>query len=858
MKENTKKIPRLAAWLIERILPGYDRMSLHGDFDEMYFEKLKEKGVFKAKIWLWSQIFRSTPKFLKKSFYWSAVMFKNYLKVAFRNLIRQKYYSVINIAGLAIGMSVCFLILLWVQDELNFDNFHKNKDNIYRMVIKDRNGSGDWGAVSSLPLGPTLKEELPEVKYSTTITFPGRLMFSYEEKSFYVSDGIFADPDFFRMFSFEFIYGDPEKAFEGPRSLVITRETSEKFFGNENPVGKTLQVNTRASYTITGVLENIPLNSHLRFNFIRPFALLEQFGVDRSRWDDVSYFTYIQLDGDHNIAELESKIDKIVMTHNPDDNNQCFLQKLKDIHLSNKYSYEIAVTGDVKYVYIFSTAALFILIIACINFINLSTARSGKRAKEVGLRKVVGAGRNEIIKQFFGESVLYTLIAFGVTLIFIKISLTGFNSLTGKSFDPGILNASGLVLKLFGIAIITGIISGSYPALLLSSYKPISVFKGEIVHDRKGGSLFRKIMVITQFSLSIILIVGTLIIYEQIDFIRNKDLGIEKDQLVYFSLQGDMRSRPAAAKERLTQNSNILNATVIDNLPVALGSGTDGTDWEGKSDDKSFQVQARFVDHDMLNTFGLEMIEGRFFSKDFPSDSISSFVLNESAVRGMKMDSPVGKRFSAFGVEGRIIGVVNDFHFTSLHKKIPPLFMLLGRRASYMCLRIKPDNIPETIDQIESVWKDFAGGFPFEYGFLDERIDTMYRSEERIGNIFRYFTFLAIFISCLGLFGLTSYMAESRTKEIGVRKVLGASVRNISMSLSKEFFYWIIAANIVAWPLSYVIMNTWLQGFAYRIEIGWEVFIFAGVLALVITIATTAFQIIKAAVANPVRSLRYE
>ncbi len=859
MKKDYEKIPAAAAWLLKRILPDYDRISLRGDFDEMYFEQKNRKGVLNANIWLLIQMFRSIPNFFKKSLYWSMIMFRNYLKVAFRNLVRQKYYSVINITGLAIGMAVSFLILLWVQDEISFDDFHRNKDDIYRIVISNRDGSGDWAAVSALPLGTTLKQELPEVICSATLSFPSTLMFSNEDKNFNISDGYFADPDFFKIFSFDFIYGDPEEPFRDPRSLVVTREIAERFFGEINPVGKILLANNRAAYTITGVVEDLPLRSHIRFNFIRPFALLEMFGADRTEWSDVSYFTYLQIEENCVIEELESKIDQIVLNHHPDDNNKCFLQPLKDIHLSNKYFYDIAVTGDIKYIYIFSTAALFILIIACINYINLSTAKASRRAKEVGLRKVVGAGRIEIIKQFFSESILYTLIAFLMSLMVVRLSIPGFNTLTGKMFDMNVFDNTGMVFGLSAIAFLTGLLSSSYPALLISSFKPVSVFKGTVLTENRGRSYFRKVMVITQFALSVILIVSTLVVSGQTGYMRNKDLGFNKEQIVYFRLRGGIRASNNAAKEMLLRNESVLDASVIDMLPITLGSGTDGADWEGKNDDEAIQMQVRFVDFDFLKTFDMKINEGRFFSRDFPSDSMSAFVVNQAAVKAMKMESPLGKRFSAFGVEGRIIGVVEDFNFMSLHSRISPLFMLCGGpRTNYMCLKVKSENLSDTINSIESVWDKFSTGFPFEYGFLDERIDNLYRTEMRIGKIFRYFTFLAIFISCLGLFGLTSFMAENRTKEIGVRKVLGASVKNITVSLSKEFLYWVISANILAWPVSYAIMNTWLEGFAYRIDIGWTVYILAGAITLVITFTTTSFQIIKAAIVNPVRSLRYE
>jgi ABC-type antimicrobial peptide transport system permease subunit len=659
------------------------------------------------------------------------------------------------------------------------------------------------------------------------------------------------------MFSFPFIYGDPAAAFSELRSIVITEDMASKYFGKDNPLGKTLTINTSTDYKVTGVIENVPHNSHLNFNYIRNFELLKEFGVDINSWGNVSFYTYVQLQKSSPHKEVDEKLKALIEQEDPG-HNLYYLQPLTQIHLRSNFNFDPAVTGNIMYIYIFLAAALFILLIACINFMNLATARSGTRAKEVGMRKAIGAFRTDIIKQFFGESILLSFTALLFSVILLYLFLPVFNSLTGKELS---LSGSGglqIILGLLGIALFTGFLSGSYPALFLSSFKTVNVIKN-LSQSGKKGSLFRKILVVTQFSLTIIILIGTIVVHNQLSHIRNQNLGYDKDYMVCFPLRGEFVQKLDAAKTELLQNPNILNVTVTSSLPTHIGSGTSGADWEGKPQGLRIQMQIVSVDFDYLDTFRMEMAEGRFFSQEFESDRTEGHILNEAAIKAMGMDSPIGKRFAVWGRRGAIIGVIKNFNYKSLHNEIEPLIITMEPRAyRFACVRISSDNIKETIDTIENTWNKFSAGFPFDYTFLDDRIDSLYRSEQSIGTVFNYFTILVMFIACLGLFGLASFTAETRTKEIGIRKVLGAPVSRIVLLLSREFTKWVLLANIVAWPAAYFIMNKWLENFAYRTNIRIQTFFLAAALALAIALITISYQCIKTALSNPVESLKYE
>jgi ABC-type antimicrobial peptide transport system permease subunit len=785
-------------------------------------------------------------------------MFKNYLKIALRNIKRHKGYSFINIVGLAIGMACCILILLWVQDELSYDRFHENADDIYR-VIQDINftdHSTTW-AITQGPLGPSLKEDYPEIINAVRIT--GReLRLTYDEKSYDEGAGM-ADGSIFEMFTFPLIKGDPATALSDPFSIILTEEMAAKYFGDEDPIGKIIKADNKWDFQVTGVMKNVPLNSHLQFDFLIPFIFGRELNYTVDRWGNSQFRTYVQLQKGVPAQEVIQKISgHLFEKPTIEKDARLNLQALTRIHLFSNYEYDSA-HGDIMYVTLFSIIAFFILLIACINFMNLATARSGNRAKEVGMRKVAGAHKTDIIKQFYGESILLAFIALLFAVAFVWLLLPVFNNLAAKELSMNLSGNLSILLGLLGIAMLTGIIAGSYPALFLSAFQPVMVLKGSRLSGSKG-SLFRKILVVFQFSLTILLIVCTAGVYNQINYIQNRKLGYDKEHMIYFGMRGDMRTQFDAVKNELLQNPNILGVTATSNVPTYGYTFSNSLwRWEGQSPDEEILMRAVFIDVDYFKTFGMEIAEGRSFSREFPTDATEAIMVNEEAVKAMGMESPIGKRLSIQDNNFNIIGVVKNYHFRSLRQKIDPLILIYNPGNSRaLFARLKSENIPQTIGYIENLWKKFAPGYPFNFRFLDEALDRMYRSEQRIGTLFQYFSFLAILISCLGLLGLASFMAEKRTKEIGIRKVLGASTSNITLLLSKEFTKWVLIANVIAWPIAYFAVSKWLQGYVYKANIALWSFILSGVLALFIALITVSYQSIKAALANPIDSLRYE
>ena len=855
MKQKSLQTTKIAGWLLRKFAFTYEETALFGDIEEEYRKKTDEGSLFRAILWYWKQVLISIPPFLKNSLYWSLIMFRNYIKIALRTLKKHKAYSFINIAGLAIGITCSVLMLMWVQDELSFDRFHTNAKEIHRILLNPLEAATTHEAVSPPILAGNMKEEFPEVVNAVRLTPHGRMLFTSQDKTSYENRGLLADPSFFEMFDFPFVKGDVATAFKELRSLVITEDLAVKYFGSENPIGKTVTMNKETDYTVTGVIKEVPANSHLQFNYIRPFELFSTSGRDLNNWGDVSFYTYVQLQKESSLQDVNGKLKSMIEREDPA-HNLYYLQPLTRIHLHSKFNFDIGSHGNIMYIYIFSAAALFVLLIACINFMNLATARSGIRAKEIGMRKVVGAKKTDIIKQFYSESILSSLLALVLAVVLILLLLPAFNNLSGKELTFGLHENTKLLLGLLAIALLTGLLSGSYPALFLSAFHPIRVLRGTLKSGVRG-SLFRKILVVTQFSLTIILIIGTMVIHRQLTHIRGINLGYDKEQIVILPLRGVKSENFEMIKSELLQSSGVINVTTTSSLPTHIGSGTSGADWEGKDPEVRIQMQISAVDFEYLDTFKMEMAQGRFFSKEFPTDN-KSFVLNEAAIKAMGIESPIGKRFRAL-YNGHIIGVVKNFHYKSLHTEIEPLILLMDPEyISYACLRINTENVSGTIGFLENTWKKFVPNFPFEYSFLDERLDNLYRAEESMGQVFKYFTLLGMFIACLGLFGMASFTAEQRTKEIGIRKILGASVPNVVSLLSKEFTKLVLISNIIAWPVAYFVMNQWLQSFAYRTKIGIWIFLGSAVLALVIAFLTVSYQSTKSALTNPADALHYE
>ena len=787
----------------------------------------------------------------------------NYLKTALRSIRRQRGYSFINISGLAIGLAVCMLIVLWVVDEWSFDRFNVNAGRIYRVYFDESaTREGSTSVLTPPPMAAALKLDFPEINRATRFGTWQRQLVTYKDKSFNESRFMHVDPDFFTMFSFPLIKGDPETVFSEFYTVVLTEETAAKYFGTEDPIGKTLTVNGSYDVLVTGIIRNDSLNSSLEFDLLSPFEIIirDYIGEEtRESWGFNSFGTYVMLEPSSSLENLSRKLTDYLKKYDEELTDELVLQPLTDIHLFSNLGHDLRNRGDIKYVWIFSALAVFVLLIAGVNFMNLTTARSANRAKEVGLRKVVGAERVQLIRQFFGESVLMALFAYFSGLVLVELLLPVFNTLSGKEIISAWRNNPIFLIGFFGIAVVTGIFSGSYPALFLSSFKPIQVLRGPL---RSTGSnpFFRKALVIFQFSLAVFLIVGTVGISRQLSYMRNKDLGFNREHIIHISIHGELLDKYGAIRERFLQNPEVLHVTAAMSLPSSI-QGSPGTpEWEGKNPDEQMEIKADFVDYDYIETFGIPLVEGRSFSREFTTDPETAFIVNEEAVRRMRLQPPVvGKRFGFWDIDGQIIGVMKDAHFQPLHQKIEPLvFKMFPPWLRRMFVKFRSENISAVLGALEKEWNEMNPGYPFDFRFLDDDFHNLYSSEARMGDIFRAFAALAIFIACLGLFGLASYMAEQRTKEIGVRRVLGASVSGITLMMSREFAKWVLIANLIAWPVTWIFINRWLKGFAYRMEIGVLVFLIPAAVSIGLALLTVSFQTLRAARANPVDSLKYE
>lgn len=790
-------------------------------------------------------------------------MLKNYLLVALRNIKKYKGYSFINISGLAVGITCCVLILLWLQYEFSFDKFHENSDNIYRVISEVATANETVNnARTPTPVGPTLTDEYPEVLSSTRFQGVERWNFRYGEKRFNDIDIAFTDPSFFEVFSFPFVKGDPKTAFDDRYNLIITESMARKFFDDEEPMGKVVKI-WHLDFKVAGVIKDVPKTSHMKFDCIFPIINMAQFwGVDFNDWKGRMWFyTYVRLSESSDWKDLNDKISGLVRQRNPESNTRVFLQPLSDVHLRSDFKMDLDnyKQGNITYVYIFSLTALFILLIACFGFMNLWTARYGGRALEVGMRKVVGASRKHLIQQFYLESILSSVIAFFLALILARLFLPVFNELTDRELSLNLVFSGNIliILELIGLTILTGVIAGSYPALFLSSFQPVSILKG-IIGKLGRRAFLRKAMVVVQFTLVIVLILGATIVSRQLNFIQEKDLGFDSKNVAIMMAVHRFAMDDRAKKNEFLQNPNILSVTLCP-PPIELNEAVEDVGWDGKTPDQGISIHPVHADYDYLKTFGMKMAEGRFFEREFTTDT-SNYILNETAVRMMGLKSPVGKRFILQGQTGSIIGVVKDYHHGSLHTPIQPVVLKLFFEPDVrqVSMKISPHNVPETIEFIKKKYGKFAPNYIFRYDFLDDKIDAFYKNEKNAGIILNYFAALTIFISCLGLLGLVSYMVEQRSKEIGIRKVSGASVSNIVWLISKDFLRWIAVALVIAFPMAWYFMTNWLQDFVYRVGITWWMFVFTAVAVMVIALLTISYQAIKAASANPVDSLRYE
>jgi putative ABC transport system permease protein len=804
-------------------------------------------------------------------------MLINYFKVALRNIARYKIFSVINVAGFSIGIACCILIFLFINDELNYDRFHKNADRIYRVYEYGKiNGEEINIAQTPTPMGHALSQDFPEIESYTRITAASSTVIKYQNKSFTENKFINADPTFFKVFSAKFIEGEPNTALSKPNSVVITKSISNKYFGDVSPIGKVINVDNYRDYVVTGLIEDSPANSHFHYNLL---GSLETFAFSKSTsWLGENFYTYVLIKNGSDIDELKKKINQYARNHigtqmqgalgmsieqfEVAGNKVLYgLQPLTSIHLNSHLKFEIETNGNILYVYVFSAIAIVILLIACINFVNLATSRSEKRAKEIGIRKTLGSSRAKLVLQFITESVLISILAVILSVIIVMLSLPFFNNVANKEISLNFLTSLSTLASILIFSVLVGAAAGIYPALFLSSIQPTYILKRG---SQKGSGRFilRNGLVVFQFAISIILIIGTLIISSQLNYLQTKNLGFKKEQLVVLNLTPGMTSGMKSFTHELESNPKIINVSNSTTIPGSIINCNGYLKKDAPANKLYDAMCFTYCDYDFIKTYNIKMKEGRFFSQDYSSDT-TAVVLNESAARIFGERNLVGKFLVNYDRTKtyKIIGIIKNYNFKSLHDNIEPLIIHLFKTASvgkFLTIRISADDYGSSISFIEKTWKKYANGDVFDYKFLDDNLQSLYESEQRTGKIVTAFAVLSIFIACLGLLGLVFFITEQKKKEIGIRKVLGSSTTGIIIMLSNEFVKWVLMANLIAWPIAYYFMNNWLQDFAYRINISLWIFIISGLSALFIAITTVIFQAIKAAIANPIESLKYE
>ncbi|MEX2347537.1 MAG: ABC transporter permease [Balneolaceae bacterium] len=817
-------------------------------------------------------------------------MLQNYLKIALRNLFKNKVYSFINIFGLALGLASCIIILLYVSHESSYDKHHEQADRIYRVTSHiDFSGNYLELAPTSAPMGPALLNDYPEVEAMVRLRPRGE--YTVKRGDEYISeDGfVFADPSIFEVFTIPLFYGEPLTALEQPNTAAISEEMAQKYFGTTDAVGETITLTDTFDFEVTAVYETMPETSHFRFNFLLSMPTIDE--ADNTMWLSNNFRTYILLKEGVDPVKFEENFETIKKTYIEPQLQQYMgitfeefeaagnradyrLQPLTNIHLHSDLTGEFRANGSIMYVYIFSGLAFFILLLACINFMNLSTARSSQRAKEVGVRKTLGSARSQLAGQFLLESIVLSIIALGIALFLVELTLPYFSNLAGRTMQVDYFSVPALSGIILGIVIITGLLAGTYPAALLSSFLPVRALKGTFI-EQKGHGFFRKGLVVFQFSISIVIIVGLLTINKQLQFIQNKNLGFDKDQIVVVEDAYNIGNSSYAVddyKEAMMQNTIFETATISSFLPVDGFGRDDRTYWPKgatPSQDNTVNMQRWRVDADYIETLNMEIIEGRNFSEESETDR-NTVILNESAAQRFGFENPIGETITIYDsnpdgsinqevlLDYEIIGIVNNFHYQSLRDNITPLGLFYEPSYGNVAFKISGENAGEAIALLEGEWKSRAGGQPFSYTFLDQRFDQMYRAENRVQNLMSAFSVLAILIACLGLFGLSAYSAEKRSKEIGIRKILGASISSVLGLISKEFLALIALSFVISIPIAWIVMEQWLREFTYRTEIGMDVFVLAGSGTVIIALAAISWQSLKAALMNPVESLRNE
>lgn len=865
----------MAEWLIKKLSWFEEREAIVDNLREEYADHASMLGQLSARLWYRHHTLRSVIPFMSFKLIWRIAMFKNFLKIALRNMNRQKIYAGINILGLAIGMAGAMFILLWVHDERSYDRFHENADRIYRAYQVFHYGDYHLEQTQTPGILATkLKEECPEAELVTRVRgYWEEYLVIADERKFNERGLGIADKDFFRLFSFPLVTGDPLTILSEPYTVAISEEAAKKYFGDSEAVGRVLTIFDE-DYAVTGVFEDMPNHSHFHLDVLCSFASFERY--QQPSWGLNVFKTYVLLRGGGSIEALEAKLKDLVKTHmfrSPEEyetvlakgNSTTFpLQPLTDIHLDSHLLWEFETNGNRTYVQFFTIIAVFILLIAAINYMNLSTARSAGRAREVGIRKTIGSTRLSLVRQFLMESVMTSLLALILSLAALHALMPAFRNLVGKSWlEIPYIQKPVLLLPLIVLAVLIGFAAGIYPSFFLSSFKPVSVLSGTFSRSLKRSRL-RNGLVVFQFSLSILLLVATLVVKKQMDFIQNRNLGYNQEQVVVIQTFGELDQNLPVLKGMLLRDPSVVTLSASSSVPGEtfdnIGMGLEGTN---SSRGTNFYI----ADSDFLETMKMEMAEGRFFSKEIPTDG-QAVIINESEARVLAEDDLLNKRMRIWvGGEGmalfHIIGIVKDFHYESFHEHVKPLVMVKLHGAcpwpeSCVSIRIRTGDVRGVMSRIRETWEEVVPGMPFEYSFLDAIYNEQYQNEERTGRVFTIFTFFAIFVACIGLLGLASFAVERRTKEIGIRKVLGASVQRLILMLSKEFAIWVTVANIIAWPVAYYAMNHWLRNFAYRTNIGVWPFILSALLMLAITGLTVSYHAIKSAMARPIEALRYE
>ncbi|MEQ9402063.1 MAG: FtsX-like permease family protein [Cyclobacteriaceae bacterium] len=866
MSDSNRRIPLLAKWLITRFIPSAQLEEFLGDLQEMHDEREKTHGRFRASLLYWFDAIHLMTGFTSIRVFRtqknSGTMLKHNLKLAFRSFRRFKTSFLINLVGLSSGLASVLLIYLWINDELSVDKFHERDSQLYQVMqnIKNPNDIRTTGSTPG-PMGQALVDEMPEVEMSTSVMLAGSFwsdrVIEFEGRKLKMSDQ-YASADFFRVFSFPLLKGKASEVLRTNDQVVISEDFSNKLFGSGvDPTGQTVLVtdsNKPRSFIVSGVFKNLSKNSSLEFDVV--FSLetfLEKYSYLRE-WGNSDPATYLVLKENANLQELAGKVEKFVAGKQKGYRNTHFLQKYSDRYLYGKYENGAVAGGRIQYVRLFSIIAGLVLLIACINFMNLSTARASRRLKEIGVKKAMGATRSSLISQYFVEAFLMTSVAIAIAGVIVLLLLPAFNTLTGKELE--IVPDGSLMLSIFVIGSVTALLAGSYPALYLSGFDPIRIFRGKI-SGSVGDLWARRGLVIFQFSISILLISSVMVISSQINFIQNKNLGFKKDHVIYFNSDGELENSASSFIDELKKETSIINASEFGHDFLGNSGNTSGIVWEGKGEDEYIEFNNLEVGYGLIETFGLELAGGRTFSSEFGNEG-SKILFNEKAIEAMGLENPIGKTIRLWGRNREIIGVVKDFHFRSLHQEISPCFFQVYESLSTIVIRIKPGNELETIGRIEELYQERNPGLTFNFKFFDQEYDALYHAEQQIASLSKSFGAVAILISCLGLFGLVAFTSERRQKEIGIRKVLGSGEYRLVILLTRDFSKMVGIAIMISLPFSYFLMKFWLQSFAYRIELNLWFFIGSGIFSMLIAWLIMSVQTIKAAKANPVEALKYE